>query len=361
MYLSATVVGIITKNFCGQIQEYVPTVVRSLVLMDFVILPKLELRKACVLESDVFEDYFTYTIKPKDDGGLLFVIYSDEKYQLNSTHSKLMTIKLKAIDEVRGVGKIMGISLASVEDVSLDLGNIADAEFNVNGGEFTPDANGDGVVDVADICSEFNYDVFNNSAEEIRQVMIDTPVGNSDGEMVVLTADQVMVEDGKGQLTVKIDYNTTQSIRGWNFTLYLPEGVEYKRANASAETYSSYEWSGISGLRVARKNDGGYLFAWYDHPAWGPCSLTNTHGVLLTIDLESENDIEATGEIRGIALSSTDGVSLDLGNIADVTFDIKKLSADTYIQRGLHTGRQGHSAADRLGCVQRHGHEHLAH
>ena len=42
LYLSATAGGNISKNFCGQIQEYVPTVVRNPVLMGFFVLPKLK-------------------------------------------------------------------------------------------------------------------------------------------------------------------------------------------------------------------------------------------------------------------------------------------------------------------------------
>ena len=47
LYLSATAGGDISKNFCGQILEYVPTVVRNPVLMGFFILPKLKLFKFC--------------------------------------------------------------------------------------------------------------------------------------------------------------------------------------------------------------------------------------------------------------------------------------------------------------------------
>ena len=55
LYLSATAGGDISKNFCGQIQEYVPTVVWNPVLMGFVILPKLEeVREVREVRDDSF-------------------------------------------------------------------------------------------------------------------------------------------------------------------------------------------------------------------------------------------------------------------------------------------------------------------
>ena len=191
----------------------------------------------------------------------------------------------------------------------------------------------DGTIDVADICSEYDKDWFGRYEGKIYQNMVDTPVASSEGGKEVLAVDTVLIEDGKGQISVRIDYETSEKIRGWNFSLYLPEGIVYKRASISNQTYSNYEYYGYLGLRTSAKPDGGYLFAWYDSMQSGKMQLSSTKGILLTIDIEATEEFNGgMAEVRGIALSSYSCSSLELGNIADVKFEIKKATPETYIQ-----------------------------
>lgn len=78
------------------------------------------------------DDSFFYDIKAKTDGGLLFILMDSDQTPFVTTHCKLFTIKLKALQDVEGVGKIYSIGFTNPQSKSLDLGNLADYEFGVN-------------------------------------------------------------------------------------------------------------------------------------------------------------------------------------------------------------------------------------
>ena len=95
------------------------------------------LKKACSLGDDgVWGEEASsgwLSVKGKTDGGILFVIIDqDDKTPFVSTKAKVVTLTLKAIDDVIGSGKIYDISLSNDQDKSPDLGNIEDYEFGIN-------------------------------------------------------------------------------------------------------------------------------------------------------------------------------------------------------------------------------------
>jgi hypothetical protein len=95
------------------------------------------LKKACDLGDDGVwgEDAESswFSVKKKEDGALLFVLIDqDDKTPFVSSKGKLITITLKAIEDVVGVGKIFGIALTNTDNVSVDLNNLADYEFGIN-------------------------------------------------------------------------------------------------------------------------------------------------------------------------------------------------------------------------------------
>ena len=63
---------------------------------------------------------------------------------------------------------------------------------------------------------------------------------------VVLTADPITVAAGDTcSLVIRINYDTTDTIKGWNFSLYLPEGLTFatekpkKSCSVSTETHDA--------------------------------------------------------------------------------------------------------------------------
>lgn len=99
------------------------------------------LKKACSLGDDGVwgEDAAAnwLSVKTKSDGGLLFVLIDqDDKTPFETTKGKVVTVKVHAVADVENAtGSIKNIAISNTSSVSLDLDNIEDYEFTVNGGE----------------------------------------------------------------------------------------------------------------------------------------------------------------------------------------------------------------------------------
>ena len=104
------------------------------------------------------------------------------------------------------------------DDDVCDIADVA-AVISVLGGDNTyagtADVNGDGQTDVADISWLIS--------------LMAQQSGTSTGTKVVLTANDITVANGnEAELTIRMDYETMQTIVGLSFSLYLPDGILLK-------------------------------------------------------------------------------------------------------------------------------------
>ena len=129
------------------------------------------------------------TVKKTADGGYLFVwVDQEESTPLTSTTGKLVTISLKATADVKGEGQIKNIHLSNKAGEALDLNNIADVTFSIISD------NQDPVTD------------------NLMYVAPSTCLAGS-------TA------------TLSICMKNTAAICGFQFDLYLPEGITAVKSN----------------------------------------------------------------------------------------------------------------------------------
>lgn len=99
------------------------------------------LKKVCDLGEDGVwgdEDIQSswLSVKQKTDGGLLFVLIDqDDKTPFQTTKAKAVTVKVHAVADVAdATGVINNISISNDANKSLDLDNIEDVNFQINGG-----------------------------------------------------------------------------------------------------------------------------------------------------------------------------------------------------------------------------------
>ena len=167
---------------------------------------------------------------------------------------------------------------------------------------------------------------------------------------VVIFANDITVANGETtDLIVSMNYETTESVAGYNFSLYLPEGITYGRASLSASVtiptketdvypvikYMEYDEEQDAEvektaapktlLKITEKSDGGILFIWIDD-TYGQTPLAKTDGMILKMNVKATADVVGTGKITGVGITSTGSKSLDLGNIADYEFGINASS-----------------------------------
>lgn len=152
------------------------------------------------------------------------------------------------------------------------------------------------------------------------------PIPDPDKKVALTANDITISKGGTADLVVRMDYDTQEKVAGYNFSLYLPDGIELnttgalkKACTVSSETHDE-DIDPQNHLSVKEKNDGGYLIIWIDQDDQTP--LISTHGKLITIKLKATSDVNGVGYIKNIALTSTASQSLDLGKIADVSFKI---------------------------------------
>ena len=96
------------------------------------------LKKACDLGEDGIwgEDASTgwLSVKQKADGGLLFVLIDqDDKTPFETTKATAVTVKIHAVADVAATGSITTIGMSNDDNKSIELGNINDVTFAING------------------------------------------------------------------------------------------------------------------------------------------------------------------------------------------------------------------------------------
>ena len=156
-------------------------------------------------------------------------------------------------------------------------------------------------------------------------------------EQFFQASDVALDENGKGTLEVFIDYETTETVVGWNLSLYLPDGVtiatktvydedldedvEVFDVTAKGDDYSNSN-AMANALDVKLKADQkGYLFVCIDQKNKRP--MKNTHGKILSVPVVAPSkDFTGEGKINTIGMTSDANISLELGNIADITFQV---------------------------------------
>ncbi|MBR2239615.1 MAG: hypothetical protein IJ887_17390 [Prevotella sp.] len=145
---------------------------------------------------------------------------------------------------------------------------------------------------------------------------------------VLTVGDLEITEGGTADLVVNMDYDTSEKVVGYNFSLYLPDGVEVAKdddgdfiAEASSELHS---YSLRQGLDIIETTNGGYLFVCFKDNI----PMTGTHGKLVTIKLKATNASGGTATIKDIGLTNEKAVSLDFGNLKDVEFYVNVVKAN---------------------------------
>ena len=155
----------------------------------------------------------------------------------------------------------------------------------------------------------------------------------------VLKVDPITVANGEeAELVINMDYdNDAETVVGLNFSLYLPDGIllkgfDTKEAQDAAKASALKKAcdlgdDGIWGedadagwLSVKQKADGGLLFVLIDQDDKTPFETTKAAAV--TVKIHAVADVAATGTINTIGMSNDNNISIERGNINDVTFAI---------------------------------------
>ena len=110
-------------------------------------------------------------------------------------------------------------------DAAVDVADISAILSSMAAGTITDplsDVNVDGTADVADISSVLTVMSGGSDASRAKKA----PATRAGNEVTVLTAADVTTDGkGKGNLVIRMDYETTETLIGLNFSLVLPEGV----------------------------------------------------------------------------------------------------------------------------------------
>ncbi len=160
---------------------------------------------------------------------------------------------------------------------------------------------------------------------------------------VALTVNDVKIADGEtADLVISMDYPTSETVVGLNFSLYLPDaivldGFDSKEAMLDGKASALKKAcdlgdDGIWGedadkgwLSVKAKADGGLLFVFIDQDDKTP--FVSTQAQALSIKIKAIDDVEDWGFIKSISIANDENKSLDLNNIDDVIFGVN-LSVD---------------------------------
>ena len=198
------------------------------------------------------------------------------------------------------------------------------------------DVNMDGLTDVADISAILTAMAAGNVSDPLADVNIDNnadvadistvltimasgssrvkkaPATRADNEVTVLSAaDVIPAEDGTFDLVINMDYETSEVLVGWNFSLTLPEGVDFNTTKTTAAARKKCcdfgelidEDIASECLTIQERPAGGYLFNWIDQGDKTP--LLGTKGRLISINLKADPaSLTGTGKIFGIGLSN---------------------------------------------------------
>ena len=153
----------------------------------------------------------------------------------------------------------------------------------------------------------------------------------------VLSAEDVeVVPGGKAELVINMDYETDETVVGWDCYLYLPKGIDLLY-DEDEEDYVYVVSSALhkkalrNGFKITATTDGGYMLYCIDTGALTPMTKTKGELVRLTLVASDEAEENSKGLIKDIALTNEQNISLESGNIIDVEFNIHVKETTTSI------------------------------
>lgn len=142
------------------------------------------------------------------------------------------------------------------------------------------------------------------------------------------TAEDVVFEGNEADLIVAMDYETTETIVSWGFSLYLPDGISiagefegdtFYADNATYDKNTNSRGIANKPVEITKKEDGGWLIVAY---ATGNPAMKSTHGTVVTLGLSGSPEVKGFGDIKSSSVANDKNVSLDQGNLADYQFAI---------------------------------------
>ena len=168
---------------------------------------------------------------------------------------------------------------------------------------------------------------------------------NAQAQNKIFSADDVTFdENGKGKLEVYMNFTGSETIVGWNFSVYLPEGITLGTKQVenedTGEMEDAYDFIAkgndysnaakmANNMDIKEKTDGGFLFTCI---ASDKTPMKNTSGKILTMALvANSSECSGDGTIKTIGMSDDNNVSVLLNQIDEVTFKVDASAVTTGI------------------------------
>ena len=281
----------------------------------------VRLQKETLWATDNLGDKTRYITEKADGGYLVLAISFQGTTYYSSTHGELLRLTLDVASTVNksSVGDIKMISVTNDNNESLDLGNIADVQFNfLYGSTPTPDPD-----------------------------ELDTDISKLSN---VIYASQAEVKTGAEE-TLSLRMKNTAAIRGFQFNLTLPEGVTAVKS-AKGKIQASLSSGRLPEddehtLAVSEQEDGSLLFlcgSQYDE------TFTGSDGEVLTLKVKVAEDM-ADGDyplvLTNIKLSET-----DISKYYEVERVKSTLTVSSYMLGDIN-GDQKVDVSDYIGVANR--------
>lgn len=159
---------------------------------------------------------------------------------------------------------------------------------------------------------------------------------NAEEITVLKAADIVSDDNGKANLVIEMDYETTETIIGLTFTITMPEGVDIdskRNTNSSRQNACTLgdSWEEfVTYLTIKESSEGFYLFNFIDQADKTP--LLNTKGEVITIPLKGLPSVASTGKITKIDMTNDKEQNFATFSGGDVIADF---------QFGINSGTTG--------------------
>lgn len=149
----------------------------------------------------------------------------------------------------------------------------------------------------------------------------------------IIASDFAIPSGSAANLEIMMNFPTEETVCGYNFSLYLPEGIEPGRSTLEASVtiptnvetvypeikYMEYDEEldeevektakPKDQLKIEKKTDGGILFVWIDQN-YGKTPLKSTKGLIMRINLKG--DAQGTAKIANQGITNIDNVSLGM-------------------------------------------------
>ena len=173
-------------------------------------------------------------------------------------------------------------------------------------------------------------------------------VANAERVVVLTVADVTTEEDGAFDVVVNMDFDTQETICGWNFSITLPDGCDFNTTKTStAAKKKCFDWEDTlededvaeGGLNLQARADGGYVVAWVDADK---TPLLGTHGVICTLKMKAADPaVVGMGRLFQIGVvNNLDEGWATFGNgedIADVEFGVNQDTTGINVIEGTST------------------------